>query len=30
MSAQEALDYRLIDEVIEHMPAAKAEIKSVG
>ena len=26
MSAQEALDYRLIDEVIEHMP----EVKSVG
>ena len=26
MSAQEALDYRLIDEVIEHMP----DVKSVG
>jgi len=26
MSAQEALDYKLIDEVIEHMP----EVKSVG
>jgi ATP-dependent protease ClpP protease subunit len=24
MSAQEALDYRLIDEVIERMPAARA------
>jgi ATP-dependent Clp protease protease subunit len=23
MSAQEALEYRLIDEVIEHMPAVK-------
>jgi len=25
MSAQEALDYKLIDEVIERMPGVKAE-----
>ena len=27
MSAQEALDYKLIDEVIDRMPAAKSDVK---